>query len=34
MFLLDSLLVNGISFVLDQVATIADQDRSADRYRS
>ena len=26
MFLLDSLLVNGISFVLDKVATIADQE--------
>ncbi len=26
MFLLDSLLINGISFVLDKVATIADQE--------
>ena len=26
MFLLDTLLVNGISFVLDKVATIADQE--------
>ena len=34
MFLLDSLLVNGISFVLDKVATIADQElNDPDRQR-
>jgi hypothetical protein len=34
MFLLDTLLVNGISFVLDKVATIADQElNDPDRQR-
>ena len=34
MFLLDSLLVNGISFVLDKVASIADQElNDPDRQR-
>jgi hypothetical protein len=34
MFILDSLLVNGISFVLDKVATIADQElNDPDRQR-
>jgi hypothetical protein len=34
MFLLDSLLINGISFVLDKVATIADQElNDPDRQR-
>ena len=34
MFLLDSLLVNGISFVLDKIATVADQElNDPDRQR-
>jgi hypothetical protein len=34
MFLLDSLLINGISFVLDKVATVADQElNDPDRQR-